>query len=62
MTKCWIYKAKDGYRWRLVAANGRIIAESGEAYSTWWNAKKAWHGMAECVILGVTVEVHKSNG
>lgn len=26
------YKAKDGYRWRLRAANGKIIAESGEAY------------------------------
>jgi hypothetical protein len=28
-----IYKAKDGYRWRLVAANGRIICESGEAFT-----------------------------
>lgn len=28
-----VYPAKDGYRWRLKAANGRIIAESGEAYT-----------------------------
>jgi len=29
-----IYKDKQGdYRWRLVAANGRITAESGEGYS-----------------------------
>lgn len=27
-----IYRAKDGFRWRLKASNGRIIAESGEAY------------------------------
>lgn len=27
------YLAKDGYRWRLLARNGRIIAESGEAYT-----------------------------
>lgn len=27
-----IYKAKDGWRWRLWAKNGRIVAESGEAY------------------------------
>lgn len=28
-----VYEAKDGWRWRLVAANGRIIADSGEAYT-----------------------------
>lgn len=28
-----IYKARDGWRWRLVARNGRIIADSGEAYN-----------------------------
>ncbi len=27
-----VYQARDGYRWRLWSANGRIIAESGEAY------------------------------
>lgn len=27
-----IYEAKDGWRWRLWARNGRVIAESGEAY------------------------------
>lgn len=30
--KFHIYKAKDGWRWHLRARNGRIIAESGEAY------------------------------
>ena len=29
-----IYRAKDGWRWRLKASNGRIVADSGEAYAT----------------------------
>jgi uncharacterized protein YegP (UPF0339 family) len=29
-----IYKSGTQYRWRLKAANGRIIADSGESY---WN-------------------------
>lgn len=28
------YPAKDGYRWRLLAANHKVIADSGEAYTT----------------------------
>ena len=27
-----VYRAKDGWRWRLWSRNGRIVAESGEAY------------------------------
>jgi len=27
-----IYKARDGWRWRMWARNGRLTAESGEAY------------------------------
>lgn len=27
-----VYRAKDGWRWRLWARNGRIVAVSGEAY------------------------------
>lgn len=27
------YRAKDGWRWRLVASNARIVAEGGEAYT-----------------------------
>lgn len=30
------------WRWREVAANGRIIADSGQGYATKWNAKRAW--------------------
>lgn len=28
-----IYKALDGWRWRLVALNNRIIADSGESFT-----------------------------
>lgn len=41
-----VYPAADGYRWRLKAANGRIIADSGEAYAKRGNAARA----AKCVI------------
>lgn len=32
--KFQVYKAKDGFRWRAVAQNKKIVAESGEAYKT----------------------------
>lgn len=31
--KLRVYRAADGWRWRLKARNGRIIADSGEAYT-----------------------------
>lgn len=36
-----IYKAKDGWRWRLNAANEKLIAEGGEAYKTKSGIKRA---------------------
>lgn len=36
-----IYAAKDGFRWRLLAANNRLIAESGEAYTRERNCHRA---------------------
>lgn len=27
-----VYKAADGWRWRVKAPNGRIVADSAEAY------------------------------
>lgn len=41
MARWEIWKAKDGWRWRLKAANGRIVAESGEAYTRKGDARKA---------------------
>lgn len=37
-----VYEARDGWRWRLRAANHRIIAEGGEAYTT---ERKAWRAI-----------------
>lgn len=36
-----IYPSKDGFRWRLVAKNGKIVADSGEAYVSKGNAHRA---------------------
>lgn len=30
--KIEIYKARDGWRWRVKSANGKVVADSGEAY------------------------------
>lgn len=37
-----VYKAKDGFRWRVTARNGRIVAESGEGYSREADCRKAY--------------------
>lgn len=37
-----VYEARDGYRWRLLAANNRLIAESGEAYT---RERDAWRAV-----------------
>lgn len=37
-----IWKAKDGWRWRWVHENGRIGAESGEAYTRKADAQRGW--------------------
>lgn len=31
--KFCVYEAKDGWRWRLIATNGKIVADSGEAFA-----------------------------
>lgn len=36
-----IYRAKDGWRWRAIAANGELVSAPGEAYSKKGNAKRA---------------------
>lgn len=48
--KVTIYHAKDGWRWRLRAANGRIVAESGEAYT---ERGKAFAGYRRVALLFV---------
>ncbi len=41
-----IYRAKDGWRWRLKAANHRIVACSGEAFSSKYSAERAASNVA----------------
>lgn len=39
--KIKIWRSRDGWRWHLKASNGRIIAESGEAYKRLDHCKDA---------------------
>lgn len=45
--KFQIYRAADGWRWRLVSANHNILGDSGEAYYSKWNAKRAVKRLAK---------------
>lgn len=41
-----VYYAKDGWRWRLIAPNGKITAESGEAYKRRYDCRVAGWALA----------------
>jgi len=42
-----IYRARDGWRWRAVRANGRIVADGAEAYTRKAGARRAvWRFIA----------------
>ena len=45
------------WRWRLVAGNGRIVAESGEGYSDRGQAEMRGRGVTDGVYRGASVEV-----
>jgi uncharacterized protein YegP (UPF0339 family) len=47
------YRSRDGFRWRLRAANGKIIADSAEAYSTLPNLRRATDSVIRAFQLGV---------
>lgn len=47
-----VYEARDGFRWRLLAANNRLIAESGEAYTRQSDAWRAVDRTIEAVGWG----------
>jgi uncharacterized protein YegP (UPF0339 family) len=46
--KCEIYRAKDGWRWRIKSANGRIIA-TGESHTRERDADRALATVIETV-------------
>lgn len=56
-SKGHLYEAEDGYRWHLRAGNGRIIAESGEAYTT---PKKAQDAFSK--VFGGSYSLHDEEG
>jgi uncharacterized protein YegP (UPF0339 family) len=42
MLRFEVYKDRaDYWRWKLIASNGKIIADSGEGYATEYNAVRA---------------------
>lgn len=49
-----VYRSADGWRWRIVARNGRTIADSGEAYSRKGGALEA---LQRLVAARIEVEV-----
>jgi uncharacterized protein YegP (UPF0339 family) len=46
-----IWEARDGWRWRFLAKNGKLIAESGEAYSSRSGAVRARNRFELLVLL-----------
>lgn len=48
-----IYLAADGWRWRVLAANHKVMADSGEAYATKSSARRAVRRFL--AVLGVKV-------
>ena len=52
-----IYRARDGWRWRAVRANGRIVADGGEAYTRKASARRAlWRFIEAIDRENITVE------
>ena len=44
------YKDRRGlWRWRLVSANGRIMADSGEGYASKGNARRGWERLVALI-------------
>lgn len=50
-----VYKAADGWRWRIKAANGRIVADGGEAYASRRNARRAVAGLIRILAADIPV-------
>jgi uncharacterized protein YegP (UPF0339 family) len=52
-----VYPSKDGFRWRLVTANNRIVAESGEAYTRERDAERAARRAAAVAMAAPIVRI-----
>ncbi len=49
------YQGEDGWRWQLIAPNEKLIAESGEAYATESNCKRALERLKSIDMAAVPV-------
>ena len=53
MTSVYVYRDKAGqWRWRMMARNGKIVADSGEGYASRSNAKRAWRAVHKHIVGG----------
>ena len=51
--KCKIYEDSAGeYRWKLIADNGKIVADSGEGYASKANARRAASRLFQAIYNG----------
>jgi uncharacterized protein YegP (UPF0339 family) len=51
------YRAKDGWRWRAIAKNGRILADSGEGYRHRRDCQRGAQRATEALIYGKKIAV-----
>ena len=58
MSKFEVYKSKNGYRWRLKAGNGEVVA-TGEEYTTKDGAIKGCKSVAKASNEAEIVETEK---
>ncbi len=49
-----VFQGLDGWRWRLRARNGKLIATSGEAFDSRGNARRAARRMSKLTGVPVT--------
>jgi uncharacterized protein YegP (UPF0339 family) len=62
MIQYWIESCVDGsYYWRIVSANGEILAHS-EMYATKWNARRAAKRIAKLTGMPWYDELRDENG
>lgn len=54
--KIIVYQAKDGWRWRRIAPNNRVVSDSGEAYTRKADAEEAAAREAEGSSAMIEVE------
>lgn len=54
--KIRIYKDRSGeWRWRMVARNGRVVADSAEGYKTKRGAVRAVWNVVDSLVWGASV-------